>query len=192
MSENNISNNLPQVNDINNDYTTFDDLSMFTVNNSNNPLTDIDPDLNALNEIEEGLILSNKIYTESSFNLEFNEKDKGLSILNTNIRSMLKNLSNIELVLQSFNQKFALIACTENRLKESNANIYNLENYSHEFNIQTKKQGAGVLLFIRNNVNYIIRKDFKMSKQFSCIAIEILKESINYAKNLIIVFIYRH
>ena len=61
MSENNISNNLPQVNDINNDYTTFDDLSMFTVNNSNDPLTDIDPDLNALNEIEEGLILSNKI-----------------------------------------------------------------------------------------------------------------------------------
>ena len=76
MSENNISNNLPQVNDINNDSTTFDDLSMFTVNNSNDPLTDIDPDLNTLNEIEESLTLSNKFYTESSFNSEFNVNDK--------------------------------------------------------------------------------------------------------------------
>ena len=68
---------------------------MFTVNNSNDPLTDIDPDLNALYEIEESLTLSNKFYTESSFNSEFNENDKGLSILNTNIRSMSKNLSNL-------------------------------------------------------------------------------------------------
>ena len=82
-----------------------------------------------------------------------------------------------------------MIAC--NWLKASNANLYNLENYSHEYNIRTKKQGGGVSLFIRNNLNYIIREDFKMSKQFNCIAIEILKESINHTKNLIVVVIYR-
>ena len=132
------SNTTPQVGDINND-TIDNDLSMFTVNNQNDPLINIDPDLNALYKIDENLKTSNEYYTETSFNAKFNDNEKQFSILNTNIRSIPKNLSGLELILQTFKHSFSLISCTENWLKETNVNLYNLKNYVHEYNIREKK-----------------------------------------------------
>ena len=95
------SNNTPQIEDIDDD-TIDNDSSMFTVNNHNDPLINIDPDLNALYKIDENLKTSSEYYTETCFNSKFNDNEKQFSILNANIRNIPKNLSGLELILQTF------------------------------------------------------------------------------------------
>ena len=77
-------------------------------------------------------------------------------------------------------RNFFVIACIDNWLKQSNTNLYN----AHEYNVKSKKEEEHSS-FMRSNINYVVRKDFKMCDQYNPIAIETSHESIHYTKNII-------
>ena len=148
-------------------------------------LNDIDPDINFINAIKNAKRL---YYCDKQFNGKF----KGicnLSLLHSNIRSIARNFSDMNIYLE---HTFQIIGITESWLKPSNVNDYTPKGYSHEYNIRLSRNDGGVSLFISDKLTYKTR-DLKLetSSESNLVAIEIDKHSVGSNKAIIVVLIYR-
>lgn len=177
-----------------------DDTTSILNNNSNDLLSQIDPDLNyntlyAQNEC--------KYYTINNFNETFKIKDN-LSIFHSNIRSSNAHINDIKCYLATLCTQFSFIGFSETW--ETETSINNISGYNcNSFIRPHNRRGGGVALYIKENIPYKIRKDLEFyncnSKKpkktktcksiFETVFIEIEKNVFNSKRNIIIGCLYR-
>jgi hypothetical protein len=88
-----------------------------------------------------------------------------------NIRSLRKNYSGLTQCLETFDNKFTIIALTETWMKAHNADLFNLEGDTHEHLTR-----ESISLFIQENTNYKIRSDLNYQDK----ELEMLWAEIDY------------
>lgn len=79
---------------------------------------------------------------------------RGLKILHVNIRSIRKNWSEFEAILQPVNGNFDIIVLTEISYVHEGEN-YKLNGYDTFFKARINKRGGGIALFIKNTFEFI-------------------------------------
>jgi hypothetical protein len=168
----------------------------FNINdeNSEGPLSDIDPDHNLLREIRGTAIQNCRYYYSSDLmeSLKDNSNKTEMSIFHLNIRSIPKNLNTLIPTLHSSGLNFDILGFSETWLKASNADAYGIPGYSHEFITRPEKPGGGISLYINEKWSYKNRPDLSIiSDDLEMLWIEVEKESINSTSNLLIGLIYR-
>ena len=109
-----------------------------------------------------------------------------------NISSICRNFDDLQTLLASINVTFNVIGITETRLNKSsirNTNI-DLSGYSFE-HTPTEANCGGALLYIDNNINYIVQDDLCIyrSKELYSVFIEIINSK---GKNTTVGCVYRH
>ena len=123
----------------------------------------------------------NNNFSENEFN--------GTNFLHMNISSICCNFDDLQTLLARINVRFNVIGITETRLNKSstrNTNI-DLSDYSFEHTTDTPTEAncRSALLYIDNNINYIVRDDLCIyrSKELESIFIEIINSK---GKNTIV------
>ena len=109
-----------------------------------------------------------------------------------NISSICRNFDDLQTLLVKINVKFNIIGITETWFNKSsirNTNI-DLSGYSFE-HTPTKANCRGVLLYIDNNINYIVWDGLSIyrSKELESVLIEIITSK---GKNTIAGRVYQH
>jgi hypothetical protein len=162
--------------------------------NSEGPLSDIDPDQNFLNDIRGTAIQNCKYFYSSDLieNLNDNAKNAELSIFHLNIRSTPKNLNTLIPTLHSSGLHFDILGFSETWLKPSNVDCYGIPGYSHESITRPDKSGGGVSLYINEKWSYKMRHDLNtISDDLEMLWIEVDKDSVKSTSNLLLGLIYR-
>ena len=158
------------------------------------PMFDCDPDFHYYNLMCSSLS-SCDYYLEDSFNARCEDlslTSDCFSLLHSNIRSIPKNLYDLELFLSGLRIRFTVMAFSETWLNSTNHLLYNIEGYNVESAYRSCRRGGGVSLYIRQHIVYAPRTDLDifddiMESKF----IEIDKEVINQKRNVVIGVIYR-
>ena len=118
----------------------------------------IDPDLHYFNIKNYNDKLRKCIYySEDSFNKKCHPLVKGgnfLALLHVNARSALKNLDNYILFLQNKNINCSVVGVSETWLNDFNVDTCNISGCNHVCNYRKGKRGGGVLLFLRQGIDY--------------------------------------
>lgn len=165
--------------------------------NPNLPNFDSDPDLQYFNDMTYIDNTSNcSYYLEEEFvkKLRYSRTNsQSFSILHTNIRSIPKNLEELEKYLSLLHYEFTVIGISETWLNESNVSQYCIPNYRHEYLCrQSGKKGGGVSLFVKTGIDFTRRHDLTFSENFcECLFVEISMNSFGISKNSLIAVIYR-
>nr|XP_047126254.1 uncharacterized protein LOC124807829 [Hydra vulgaris] len=125
------------------------------------------------------------------------EYNKAISInsqtyLHVNISSLAYYLEDLKLLLSLMNNKPNIIAISETRLNHDKTlrTDINLNDYVFE-RTDTHSNKGGTIIYIRSELNYILRPDlkFQKKKELESTFIEVLLPS---EKNIIVGCIYRH
>lgn len=157
------------------------------------PLDDLDPDKNYLNE-NLGTKSVSDYYDINSFITKITNKvgaQNSFSIMHANIRSLPKNQGQLEQLLEMLNFEFEVIGLTETWLHKDNAHIYNMNNYSHCYSHRSNKKGGGVSLYIKEGSTYKKRDDLGVTNNdYEALWVEIKPKS-EKEQNKIIGVIYR-
>ena len=152
-----------------------------------------DPDQNFFNHNE--YCINSNYYLESSFNKMCHDKYRdfyGLSLFHLNIRSLPKNLNNLELYFKNLNMTFSVIGLSETWIQESNVLISGIDGYKCEHVYREKKTGGGVSLFVKNSIDYTKRDDLIMlNDSIETVFIEVEANILKTLNNVIIGVIYR-
>ena len=124
---------------------------------------------------------SSKYVNANTFGSTFSNSivNNTFSMLNANIRGMASNLDDFKQLLGSLKYDFPIIGITENWLKPHNVDNFQLEGYSHEYNIRPKKIGGGVSLFLSSNIMYTRRDDIQFNSVFNSVTLDIQKKELN-------------
>ena len=119
-------------------------------------MDDVDPDRNFMGELGTNNIeLSKYCYCDLDIPSIQTKIDKvDFAMFHVNIRSTPKNFSSLLPIIDSTNIKFNTISLTETWLKSSNAEVYGIPGYSHEFLVHESKIGGGSSIYIRNDLLY--------------------------------------
>ena len=113
-------------------------------------------------------------------------------MIHQNIRSAPRNLKNFECFLSNLNHTFPFIGCSETWFKDHNVNLYGIKGYTAEHNYRKKQSGGGVSIYVKDNIEYTLRKDLTvMNTTLETIFIEVKKDQIGNKKDMIIGVIYR-
>lgn len=83
-----------------------------------------------------------------------NKKLNKLIIALLNIRSIKNKINDLETLIDDLNEKPHIIIITESWLKEDEVKFYNLNNYQTVSNCRINSRGGGILIFIRNDINF--------------------------------------
>ena len=123
--------------------------------------SNLDPDSNFLND------LNCDFYTESSVNSMLrrnnqSQSDPCLSFMHLNIRSLGRNLSQLQNLLATINNKFSVIAISETWLQDLTHHV-DTDGYSFVHNYRCDKTGGGVGLYIACEFEYRIRDDLRFN-----------------------------
>ena len=157
-------------------------------------LDDIDPDRNFLGEIGSNNIgLSKYCYCDIAIPSIQNKLDKiDFALFHVNIRSTPRNFNSLLPIINSTKIKFNTISLTETWLKSSNADVYGIPGYSHEYLVRESKIGGGSSIYIREDLLYKKREDLCYNDDdCELLWIELDKKSLNTTNNIIIGNIYR-
>ena len=129
----------------------------------NDPLSDIDPDENFLNEYRSNLTTNSKYLTEATFKLKTKAiPNCSISMMHQNIRSIPKNLDRFDHLIDDLEWKFDILGFSETWLKNLNADLYSIANYNHIYLTRKSKSGGGVSMFIRDHIKYTKREDLSI------------------------------
>ena len=152
------------------------------------------------NEFEQPLLVNSCYLDNDSLGNVIKRNDgKFLSILNTNARSLVKNITEFQAftdsLISSHKFKFDILTFTETwaNTQLEDLLVFNTFNpvFKHKIN---KKEGGGIAVFIQQDLKFNIRNDilFPVEKQhqYDCLFIEVHSES-NKEKNTILGVIYR-
>ena len=120
-------------------------------------LSDIDPDINILFNMNDTIQNSSKYMDNSRFRTSFKMYKNNLSILNANIRGMVTNFDKLKLLIDDLDYTFPIIGISETWLRTHNVDCFFMNGYSHEYDIRQNKAGGGVSFFIENRLIYTRR-----------------------------------
>ena len=160
--------------------------------NGHEVLDEIDPDNNVTN-----LYYGNecKYYNIDSFNelcCSTKVAEDALSLLHLNIRSIPKNLSDLQNYMQCLNTKFSIIGLSETWHNESTIDIYEMEEYECVSKFRADRRGGGVSLYVRRGIEFTRRCDLEQTNfDNECIFIEINGITVGQRHNLILGLFYR-
>ena len=149
-----------------------------------------DPDANFFNDkLDE---IDFKYYTEDQL-IQFSSTldTKTFSIFHLNIRSLNKNIENLQNLVCVLKGHFKIIVLTETWCGDTATknSIYQIPNYTVIHKTRKEKQGGGLCMFIRNDLNLKLRNDLdKFDSDIETLSIEI--ENRN-SKNIVLSGIYR-
>jgi hypothetical protein len=154
---------------------------------------DLDPDKKFYNPHNNNHPTSCKYYHPDQLNKVTNSNAQNhFSNLTFNIRSLPKNYRQLNILLDILDIQFHTISLTETWLKEHNKDLYEIEGYTHEPQLREGKDGGGVSIYVKNNINYKIRSDLNVtSHDYQFLWLELDKSDTNTEKNIIIGVIYR-
>ena len=129
-------------------------------------------------------------YHENTLEQVLQKHKSALTILNLNIRSLDKHLSDLLVLLQSVNHNFDIICLSEIGVKnvENRLNIIKSK-YNFEFVKPERKRCGGVCILIRRDLRYAVRNDLKMSDND---AEDLWVETTIDNQNVIVGSVYRH
>ena len=158
--------------------------SIYNINN------DIDDDDNEDN-IE--INMNCKYYgTEDFIQSKFKE-EKHFSVFHLNIHSIERHIEELRVVLQMLNHKFDLICISESKIQSGNTPKVNLniDGYQTPVGTPTEAKKGGVLIYVKEGINYKPRPDLNIYKQkeLESYFVEIINPN---EKNSIVGVIYRH
>ena len=135
-----------------------------------NIIESADPDSNHYNDT----IVNFNAFTPETFRGSIDNKGS-LNILHHNVRSILKEgrKDEIDILLNTINNPFHILAYTETWLKTDNVGSIHFNDYEHVYNIRPidnvfnmKESGGGVSFFIKNNINFKVRDDLSLMLPF--------------------------
>ena len=134
-----------------------------------------------------------KYYTIDSFNKQKFKANNYLSLLHLSIHSVEFHIDELRPTLQLLNTPLDFICLTESKLqsgKQLKVDI-NIDGYQDPIGIPTEASKGGVLIYIRNGIDFFQRNDLNMykTKELESIFIEIYNPK---GKITIIETIYRH
>jgi len=161
------------------------DLDIFNLNNTTN--LHIDPDHNIVNSQ-----IRCRYFSPHSFHKEiahFSSLDSSFSIFHNNIRSLRKNLENLQThVLDELNLQFSLIGISETRICKTNIDGFNYQIPGYKFEyVPTPLSAGGVGMYIREDYNYyVLKKD--SDEAFQALWVEII---LPKSKHIICCIVYR-
>lgn len=110
----------------------------------------IDPDNYLFNSINNDC----RYYADEQYN-NIN-KDKQLSIIHINCRSLYANFTNIKDYLTQFKQLFDIIAMSETWINTERGLDFELEGYGLTHGDQQNKGGGDVAIYVHKNINFRI------------------------------------
>ena len=118
---------------------------------------------------------------------------KTFSIFHLNIHSMQKHISELRIMISMLEINFDVIAISESKLMKGSEPIVDisLDGYHYPVGTNTEASKGGVLLYIKNSLNFKPREDLKMysSKKLESVFVEIINPETT---NTIVGSVYRH
>ena len=153
----------------------------------NSILSEIDPDLNMLFNMNDTIKNSSRYFETSHFRTSFHKYKHYFSILNANMRGMATNLDKLNLFIEDLDYTFPIIGITETWLKSHNVDGH----FINEYDIRLNRTGGGVSLFVANSLMYTRRKDIQLNSIFNSIILDIDKSDINSKRNVSVIIVYR-
>ena len=94
-----------------------------------------------------------------------------------NISSICRNFDDLQTLLAKINVKFNVIGITETRLNKTSIRNTNIDLSGYSFEQALTEANCGVaLLYIDNNINYIVRDDLCIykTKELESVFIEVI------------------
>ena len=158
-----------------------------SIYNINNNIDDDD------NEDNIEINMNCKYYgTEDFIQSKFKE-EKHFSVFHLNIHSIERHIEELRVVLQMLNHKFDLICISESKIQSGNTPKVNLniDGYQTPVGTPTEAKKGGVLIYVKEGINYKPRPDLNIYKQkeLESYFVEIINPN---EKNSIVGVIYRH
>ena len=168
----------------------------FEINDqSDTPLTEIDPDLQFY--LETNYIRNTKCdyYMEDTFIKKFStpgNHNKKLSLLDLNIKSLPRHYDEFIEYLTLLNFEFSCLGISETWLNECKEALYDIPGYVTVSKYRTDRRGGGVSLYIRHEIPFTIRHDVDcFDSEMESIFIEIDRHIFQTPSNIVIGLIYR-
>ena len=159
-------------------------------NLESNILDNADPDLNHYNDFDVNFMAYDIDRLKGNISIS-----DGFNLWHHNARSILKEgkLDEYELLLESINNPFHIMAFSETWLKTSNCDRASFQDFDHIYNIRPlngeiddKEGGGGLSLFIKTGLNYKVRYDMTLMLSFiETLFIEVLINQKKYIVGLI-------
>ena len=143
----------------------------------------IDPDLNL--EVPE---IPCQYYDQNEFLnvFKFNTNTK---LLHINARSLSKNITSIVHYLNLLQTSFSVIGVSESWLKDIQDPLIQIPNYTLEGSCRLNKRGGGVVLYIKQDLEYKIRNDLCINdSETESFFIEVIN---SHKSNVIIGIVYK-
>ena len=131
------------------------------------------------------------MFTPEDF-IDRNFYSRTQKILSLNIRSVPKNLENLELFLSPYIEQISVIALTETWLDKTTVDLYNFGDFHGYHSVRFKKKGGGVSLYIRTNIPVITLDGLKTnSVDIESVFIRIPSDTLVEGEGFIFGSIYR-
>ena len=133
------------------------------------------------------------LFHVNELNNNFSENEfNGTNILCMNISSICCNFDDLQTLLAKINVKLNVIVIRETRLNKTSIRNTNIDLSSYSFEHTTTEANCGAaLLYIDNNINYVVQDDLCIykTKELESVFIEIINSK---GKNTIVRCVYWH
>ena len=163
--------------------------------NFDNPLHDVDPDIQFYNNYYSGSLQACDYYLENMFNDKITKNkisNQSFSVLHMNIRSMQKYLGSHENYLDTLDHKLTAIGISESWMKEYNVDRHVFDGYKVVHKYRPLRSGGGVSIFMQVSLEYFTREDLcHQNNSIESVFIEIDKNQLGKDRNVIIGVDYR-
>ena len=149
---------------------------------SNISLFETDPDIQFYNELSIICNENSDYYFEDQFNeLLYNtECLQNLSYLHANISSLKANRGMFETFIDNLQKFFFYHWSKWTWLTSINADLHDMHGYTHVYLCRQGRHGGGVILFVSNNISFIVQQDLTASTdEVEQLFIEIDKSVLN-------------
>jgi exonuclease III len=174
-----------------------DDIAYFAPTELNETNDDLltefcDPDTHFYNEVSDYTKNNSKYHTSDSFNNLIASSSLEMSLISMNIRSAPKNLDDFLYFLKTLQHEFCFVGLVETWFSDNNIDLYPIDGYKHEYIHRKDRRGGGASLFVKNDIDYIVRNDLtEMTTSRECIFIEVNKRVFQTDNNVVIGVLYR-
>ena len=134
-----------------------------------------------------------KYYSIDQFKSLKIKQDKKLSFCHLNIHSICAHIEELRIALALLDHKFDFICISESKIRdgiEPRVDI-SIDGYQYPEGMPTLASKGGVLIYIKNGINYLLRNDLsvKQDKLLESFFVEVINKN---CKNDIVGVMYRH
>ena len=113
--------------------------------------SDFDPDINLPMGIDNKCAYIEIEALETELN---NNLNNDFGLLEMNIRSLIKNFTPLQLLIESLQEKLHFILLVETWLNTTSVDHYGLEGFRCEMSYRKRKRGGGTAIYIRDSIMY--------------------------------------